>query len=328
MIMRKYDVVTVGEVLIDFTPDGKSKKGMALYECNPGGAVANVLAAVNRFGGNTAFIGKVGEDSFGTFLCDTLVSYGIDTSGLLFDKKIPTTLAFVTLDEKGDRSFSFYRKPGADVMLSWEEIDRNKLEEAKIFHFGSVSLTDDPAYTATVEAARYAKEKGAVISYDPNYRPLLWDSSELAVERMTEGALIADIIKVSEEELELLTGETDLDSGARKLMDMGAVLVFISLGAKGSYYCNRNGSRFMYTYDVKTVDTTGAGDAFLGAILYRLKDKTISEIAELTADELDDILDFANASGSLTTIKTGGAPSIPTLEEIDICRKTVKKLEI
>lgn len=325
--MKKYDVVAVGEVLIDFTPDGNSKKGMALYECNPGGAVANVLAAVNRFGGNTAFIGKVGDDSFGHFLSDTLVSYGIDTKGLLFDRKIPTTLAFVTLDEKGDRSFSFYRKPGADVMLDWAEIDKTTLENTKIFHFGSVSLTDDPAYTATLEAAKYAKSKGAIISYDPNYRPLLWDSAELAVERMAEGLSIADIIKVSDEELKLLTGESDLDKGAKKLFEYGTSLVFISMGAKGSYYCNKNGSRFMYTYDVKTVDTTGAGDAFLGAILFRLKDKTLDEIADLSTDELDDILDFANASGSLTTTKTGAAPSIPNLDEIAQCRKSVGKLK-
>ena len=325
--MNRYDVAAVGEVLIDFTPDGKSKKGMALYECNPGGAVANVLAAVNKFGGNTAFIGKVGDDSFGHFLFDTLVSYGIDTKGLLFDTKIPTTLAFVTLDEKGDRSFSFYRKPGADVMLDFSEVDKAQLEDTKIFHFGSVSLTDDPAYTATIEAAKHAKSMGAVISYDPNYRPLLWDSVELAVNRMKEGLAIADIIKVSDEELLLLTGESDLDKGAAKLFEYGASLVFISMGSKGSYYCNKNGSKFMYTYDVKTVDTTGAGDAFLGAILYRLKDKSLAEIADLGTDELDDILDFANASGSLTTTKTGAAPSIPTLEEIDFCRKTVGKLK-
>ncbi len=324
--MMKYDVVTVGEVLIDFTPSGKSAKGMDLFESNPGGAVANVLAAVNKFGGNTAFIGKVGDDSFGHFLADTLQSYDIDISGLKYDDEIPTTLAFVTLDEKGDRSFSFYRKPGADVMLRFDEIDKAMLEKAKIFHFGSVSLTDDPAYTATIEAAKYAKASGAVISYDPNFRPLLWDSRELAVERMKEGAEIADIIKVSEEELELLTGETDLTKGAQKLFEFGASLVFISLGAKGSFYFNRNGCRFMNTYDVKTIDTTGAGDAFLGAILYRLKDKNLAEIADLSSDELDDILDFANASGSLTTIKTGAAPSIPTLEEIAECRKNVSKL--
>lgn len=326
--MSKFDVVTLGETLIDFTPSGKSQKGMDLFECNPGGAPANVLAAVNKFGGRSAFIGKVGKDSFGKFLAQTMQSLDINIDNLLVDRFVPTTLAFVTLDAKGDRSFSFYRKPGADVMIEFEEVDKSKLENTKIFHFGSVSLTADPAYTATIKSAKYAKEHGAIISYDPNYRTLLWDSREVAVERMKNAALIADIIKVSDEELLLLTGEEDLQKGAEKLMRSGASLVFVSLGAKGSFFCNKNGSNRHYTYDVKTVDTTGAGDAFLGAILYRLKDKSLDEIADLSVEELNDILDFANASGSLTTTKTGAAPAIPTPEEIQKCRQNTSKLII
>ncbi len=325
--MSKFDVVTVGEVLCDMTPYGKSEKGMSLFECNPGGAPANVLAAVNKFGGSTAFIGKVGKDSFGDFLKNTLKDLDIDITNLCTDNDIPTTLAFVTLDDKGDRSFSFYRKPGADVMLTYEEVDKDKLANTKIFHFGSVSLTSDPARTATLEAAKYAKSCGALISYDPNYRPLLWNDVDTAVQVMRDAAYLADVIKVSEEELELITGETDLSSGAEKLLSMGASLVFISLGAKGSYYRNSKGENRLYTYDVKTIDTTGAGDAFLGAILYRIKDMNTSELAELIPAELDDILDFANASGSLTTTKTGAAPAIPTLEEIEICRKNVNTLK-
>lgn len=324
--MIKFDIVTVGEVLCDFTPAGKSPKGMDLFECNPGGAPANVLAAINKFGGRTAFIGKVGKDAFGSFLCDTLKNLDINVDSLCFDDEIPTTLAFVTLDEKGDRSFSFYRKPGADLRLRFDEIDKTKLENTKIFHFGSVSLTDDPSFSATIKSAEYAKEKGAVISYDPNYRPLLWKDESTAIERMRLGLKLADIVKVSDEELYLLTGTADLDKGADIILSYGVSLVFVSLGAKGSYYRNSNASGFMNTYDVKTVDTTGAGDAFLGAILHCVKDKTITEIKALTKNELDEILDFANAAGALTTTATGAAPAIPSLEEIALCQKTLKSL--
>lgn len=323
---KKFDVCALGEVLIDFTPSGTSPKGMPLFECNPGGAPANVLAAVNRLGGKSAFIGKVGKDSFGSFLTDNMKSLGIDLTGLRVDSDIPTTLAFVTLDANGDRSFSFYRKPGADIMLTEEEVAADVLAGCSIFHFGSVSLTDEPSRTATLASAKKAKALGAIISYDPNYRPLLWKDAETAAETMKAGAALADIIKVSDEELVLLTGTGDLEEGAGRLLSLGASLVLVSMGAKGSFAANGRASVRLDTYDVRTIDTTGAGDAFLGSILTRLRGMTPDAMASLTKEQLGDILDYGNAAGSLTTTKTGAAPAIPTHDEIEHCRRNVKKL--
>lgn len=321
--MKNFDVCALGEVLIDFTPAGKSEKGMPLFECNPGGAPANVLAAVNKLGGKSAFIGKIGDDAHGRFLADSMKKSDIDLTGLRVDREIPTTLAFVSLDEKGDRSFSFYRKPGADLMLRTSEVDECLLCDCKIFHFGSVSLTGDPARTATLGAAEKARCAGALVSYDPNYRPLLWEDESSAVEVMKKGVELADIIKVSDYELTLLTGESDLGRGAEILLGYGASLVLISMGPNGSYIANKNAGVKLATYDVKTIDTTGAGDAFLGAVLSRLADKSAVELTELSEAELRDILDFANACGSLTTAKTGAAPAIPTPDEIEECRKNI-----
>ena len=320
---RYYDVIALGEALIDFTPAGLSEKGLPLYEANPGGAPANVLACVNKLGGKAGFIGKVGDDAHGRFLTDNMAKYGVDLTGLRVDREIPTTLAFVTLDEKGDRSFSFYRKPGADLMLRKTEIDECSLCDTKIFHFGSVSLTADPAREATFAAAEAAKRAGAIISFDPNYRPLLWNGEAEAIEQMKCGAEIADIIKVSDNELVMLTGTDDLSRGADALLAMGATLALVSMGAGGSYIATRKYAVRLPTYDVATVDTTGAGDAFLGAILSRVCDMSLDEIAALDPFALQDILDFANACGSLTTTKTGAAPALPNAEEIAECRRTV-----
>ncbi|MBQ7500314.1 MAG: carbohydrate kinase [Clostridia bacterium] len=325
---RQFDLTALGELLIDFTPAGKSAKGMELFERNPGGAPANVLAAYNKLGGNTAFIGKVGDDAFGHFLADTVNSYGINTDNLLFDPEIPTTLAFVTLDGKGDRSFSFYRKPGADIMLRKDEVSKELLENTDIFHFGSVSMTDDPAWSATFFAADYARRNGAITSYDPNYRPLLWKDESDAVIRMTEGLEYGDIVKVSDEEMTLMTGKTDIDAGAEKILRYGADIVYVSMGAKGSFCATKKHSVRLETYDVKTIDTTGAGDAFLGAILHRLHGKTRDDIADISLEEMTDILDYANAAGSVTTTRTGAAVAVPTEEEIEECRRTVPKLKI
>ena len=190
-----FDVVALGESLIDFTPNGTNAQGIELFARNPGGAPANVLAMNARLGGKTAFIGKVGKDGFGDFLRQTLVESSIDVSGLVIDEKIPTTLAFVQLDSKGDRSFTFYRNPGADVMLTSAEVNRNLIDDAAIFHFGSVSLTADPSRTATLEAARYARQQGKLVSFDPNYRPLLWEHPADAVVQMQEGVKLADLLK-------------------------------------------------------------------------------------------------------------------------------------
>ena len=230
-----FDIVALGESLIDFTPSGENSQGMALFARNPGGAPANVLAMAAKLGGKTAFIGKVGDDAFGAFLKKTMEDAGVDVRGLRMTREYPTTLAFVQLTPEGDRSFTFYRKPSADVMLAPAEVDRALLRDCRIFHFGSVSLTDEPCRTATLEAAREAKAAGAMISYDPNYRPFLWDSAERAREALLAALPLADIVKVSEEEMELLTGEVQLAAGADAVAARGAALVLVTLGPRGAY---------------------------------------------------------------------------------------------
>lgn len=312
------DILALGEILIDFTPSGENRQGIALFARNPGGAPANVLAMNAKLGGSSAFIGKVGKDAFGAYLRSTLVDSGINDSGLVTDDAIPTTLAFVQLDEKGDRSFSFYRKPSADMMLTSAEIRWELIDQCRVFHFGSVSLTDEPCRAATFEAAAYARQQGKRVSFDPNYRPFLWKSEADAREQMLKSIAMADILKVSEEELTLITGQTDFESGAQQLLKMGPSLVLVSLGAKGAYYRNRSCTGLLPTYDVKTIDTTGAGDAFVGAILWQLKERTPEELRSM---ELAEVVDFANAAGSLTTTRGGAIPALPTLQEIRDCRR-------
>lgn len=323
-----FDVTAIGELLIDFTPAGTNASGELLFARKPGGAPANVLAANSRLGGKTAFIGKVGDDSFGYFLRKTLEDLHINTTGLAIEPDIPTTLAFVQLDERGDRSFSFYRKPGADLMLQTSDVKEELATGCCILHFGSVSLTGEPSRSTTFAAVKAAKDAGRMISYDPNYRPLLWDSAEAAKEQMKAGLALADIVKVSEEEMTLLTGETDLNKGSRALARYGAALVLISLGLKGAFYRSGGLCGLLPTYDVKTIDTNGAGDAFLGAIHYRLRGKMLEEIQKFTEAELKDVISFANAVGSLTTTKSGAIPAMPTLDEIELCRRSVPLLDI
>ena len=321
------DVVALGETLIDFTPCGTNAQGMELFARNPGGAPANVLAMNAKLGGKTAFIGKVGPDAFGNFLRQTLVKSGIDVSGLVVDQKIPTTLAFVQLDSRGDRSFTFYRNPGADVLLTSAEVNKALLDECAIFHFGSVSLTADPSRTATLEAAQYARRQGKLVSFDPNYRPPLWERAEDAIQQMRLSVKLADLVKVSEEEMQLITGESDLARGSRALLEMGPSLVLISLGSKGAYYCNAVCTGHLPTYKVTTIDTNGAGDAFMGAVHFQLKGKTAAALKALPESELAEIVRFANAAGSLTTTKNGAIPAMPTREEILHCISTVPFLD-
>jgi fructokinase len=324
-----FDVTALGELLIDFTPDGTNSRGIALYARNPGGAPANVLAMITKLGGRTAFIGKVGKDAFGDYLRETLVSAGIDVSGLMTDREYPTTLAFVNLDKNGDRSFSFYRKPGADLLLTPEEIKKDLIDEARIFHFGSVSLSGEPCRQTVHEAVAYARTKGKIVSFDPNYRPLLWDSEESARREILRLVPQADILKVSEEEMLLLTGlppakADDRDArlalfekGAAALSAMGPVTVLVSLGADGAFYRCPKGSGHLATYDVKTVDTTGAGDAFLGAILWKLREKSREDLRQMEPAELAAITDFGNAAGSLTTMVKGAIPALPEAAAIE-----------
>ncbi|MDR1586971.1 MAG: carbohydrate kinase [Treponema sp.] len=320
-----YNVCALGELLIDFTPSGTNNQGIALFGRNPGGAPANVLAMNAKLGGRTAFIGKAGNDEFGRFLEKTLKDAGVDTAGLILDPAFLTTLAFVHLSETGDRSFGFYRREGADLMLRWDETNRRLIDDAEIFHFGSVSLSGRPCRDTVHEAVRYAKSKGRIISYDPNYRPLLWRSEAEAKTEIAKLLDSADILKVSGEEMTLLSGVTDIEKGSAVLAEKGPALVLVTLGAKGAYFRCAAGSGSLPAYDVETIDTTGAGDAFLGAALYRLRDKGLAELKALSIDELADIVDFANAAGSLATAKRGAIPALPGLPEIETCRKKFRK---
>jgi fructokinase len=323
-----YDITALGELLIDFTPSGVNELGIALFGRNPGGGVANVLAMNAKLGGRTAFIGKVGDDEFGRYLEKNLAGAGIATAGLIRDPAYLTTLAIVQLSETGDRSFSFYRREGADLMLTWGEINQSLIDEAHFFHFGAVSLSGQPCRDTVHEAVRYARSRGKIISYDPNYRPFLWPSEHEAQIEIARLLDCTDILKVSEEEMTLLTGETDLEKGASLLAEKGPAIVLVSLGPKGAYFLCAGGSGSLPAYDVQTVDTTGAGDAFLGATHYRLRNKNIEELKTISRDELADIIDFANAAGSLTTAQKGAIPALPTMAEIEACRREVKLLRV
>jgi fructokinase len=314
-----YDVTAIGELLIDFTSTGTDANGVLCYARHPGGAPANVLAANQKLGGKTAFIGKVGADSFGDFLEKTLRDIGVETQGLIRSADVHTTLAFVQLDEKGDRSFTFYRNPGADTMLKPDEVNESLILGSRMLHFGSVSLSREPARSATLHAIRTAKNAGKIISYDPNDRPLLWEDTDQARRIMREYAAFADIIKVSEEELYLLTGEADPIKGAALLARLGPALVLISMGPKGAFYYMEGVYGAVPTYDVKTIDTNGAGDAFLGAVHARLRNKSLDEIRGMSRADLENIVAFANAAGALTTTKNGAISAMPTLLEVEEC---------
>ena len=278
-----FDVVAIGELLIDFTPVSGSlpktsdvgNNGLArpCFEQNPGGAPANVAVAAAQMGKRAAFIGKVGEDAFGRFLRETLASRGVDVSGLVSTDAYPTTLAFVHLDVSGERSFSFYRKPSADVMLESDDVDPELLSQTKLFHFGSVSMTADPSRTATLASVRAARNAGAIITYDPNLRLSLWHSQEEAKEVILGAMQYADVLKVSDEELTFLTGETSIEAGVEALRRYHqCAIVLVTRGAEGCYYSARCGSGSVPSYAVHAIDTTGAGDAFVGAFVSELLD--------------------------------------------------------
>jgi fructokinase len=320
-----FDVVALGEILIDFTPAGLSPQGNVLFERNPGGAPANVLAAVTRLGGTGAFLGMVGDDAFGHYLRGVLETLGVDVRGLRTTKKADTTLAFVHLDDRGDRSFSFYRRPGADTQLTVQALEKPVIDEGRIFHFGSLSLTDEPSRSTTLAAAAHARSKGRLVSYDPNWRPPLWANDATAKAGMQSGLPFADILKVSETELEFLTGDADLESGSAKLFDKDRTIVLVTLGPKGCFFRCAQGFGLVETYDTRVVDTTGAGDAFLGALLFRLAHLD-RPFEDLSFEEVEELADFANAAGSLCASRRGAIPGMPSMEEIARCRAETPKL--
>ena len=308
------DITTIGEILIDLTQSGRTEQGIPRFDANPGGAPANLAVAAARLGARTAFIGRVGNDSFGDYLKRCLAENGVDVRGMSVDEKARTTLAVVALDERGERTFSFYRDPGADVNLSMEHVPMELLGGTKVLHFGSVSLTAEPARTATLEAAKTAKASGAYVSYDPNYRASLWPDEETAVRNMTEPLSMVDILKVSDEELPLLTGCTDPEKGSARLTDQGVRLVLVTLGAHGAFYRFDGHTGHVPGVPCQVGDTNGSGDTFFGAALSQLV--KLSSLDQLTVPELERILVFANKAASITTSRHGAIPAMPTLAEV------------
>ena len=317
-IDKKIDVTALGELLIDFTQNGVSEQGNNLFEANPGGAPCNVLAMLNKAGKKTAFIGKVGNDIFGRLLKAKTTEQGIDMSGLEMDEEIHTTLAFVEKLPNGDRDFSFYRNPGADVMLTAQEVEAHSdlIENAKIFHLGTLSMTHDTVEQATRKALEIAKNAGCLISFDPNLRPPLWSSEEKAKEKIAFGLSQCDILKISDNEITFMTGEEDLDKGIHKIIDEYHIpLVFATFGPDGSKaYC---GGKEVYVegfINPNTIETTGAGDTFCASALYHVLKYGIEGLSDEA--NLKDLLTFANAAASLVTTKKGALCVMPTVDEV------------
>lgn len=310
-----FDIVSLGELLIDFTESGISPAGQRLFEQNAGGAVANLVAAASQCGAKTALLAKVGTDMHGRFLKQALVDSGVDVSSVIEADDVFTTLAFVALAANGERTFSFARKPGADTCYRADELPREVLQNTRIFHTGSLSLTAEPVRSATYEAIDIARKAGAVITYDPNYRASLWNSKDEAVQFMRSLIATADIMKISDEELPLLTGETEPEAAADVLTDQGVRIIAVTLGKDGAYVRVGKFGRYVPGFAAKTVDTTGAGDAFFGGFLSRFiaSDKLLKEVS------LDDGADFArfgNATASLCVERRGGIPAMPKLADV------------
>jgi fructokinase len=310
------EIVALGEVLIDFTFVGKeSENGVALFAQNPGGAPANFLTAAGHLGRSTAIIGKVGADMHGRYLKEVLNQEKIDTSNLIEDESVFTTLAFVSLSESGERTFSFGRKPGADTMLRKEELNQELLCNCKVFHLGSLSLTDEPARSASYEAVDIAKKAGAWISYDPNYRAPLWKNREQAVEQMRGMIPYVDMMKISDEECELLTGSADPKEAASRLLQQGVKLVAVTLGAEGVLLVTKDVQVHVPSKQVPVVDTTGAGDTFWGTFVGAWLEKQV-ELEQVSEEILRELGTLANLAAGICVQKKGGIPSIPSREEL------------
>lgn len=313
--MKNFDVVTLGELLIDFTDNGKSAQGNTIFEANPGGAPCNVLAMLNKCGHSTAFIGKVGQDIFGLKLKATLEEVGIDTSNLIVDEDARTTLAFVQTFEDGDRDFSFYRNPGADMLLREEEVKEELVQSGKIFHFGTLSMTHDGVREATKKAIRLAKESGALVSFDPNLRPPLWKSLDDARVQVAYGLGQCDILKISDNEIQWFTGEEDYDAGIAKLRaEYDIPLVLLSMGKDGSraYYKDLRVEVPSFLQE-NTIETTGAGDTFGGCCIHYVLEHGLED---LNADQLREMLTFANAAASIITTRKGALRVMPEVDEV------------
>lgn len=307
------DVTALGELLIDFTPSGVSEYGAALYARNAGGAPANMLAMLSTLGRNTQLIARVGRDAFGQFLCDTLDQCGVGRQGLVMGPEA-TTLAFVQLDKTGERSFEFHR--GADLLLTVQQVPVELIRHSRVFHFGAVSMTGEPGRSATLFAARTAREAGVVVSYDPNYRSFLWPDTAVAVEAMMQGLVYAQIVKVSDEEALLLTGKKEPDAAAKALRQAGPDLVLVTAGSNGTWYAGKGFSGYVPAFRVPTVDTTGAGDTFLGAFLHRLLQQSGDLLRELDEQFAHEAVVYASAAGALCTTNYGAIAAMPTEKQI------------
>lgn len=311
---KKYDVIALGELLIDFTMNGQSEQGNNMFEACPGGAPCNVLALLNKMGKKTAFIGKVGKDQFGTLLRDTITEAGIDASNLMVDKNVNTTLAFVHTFPDGDREFSFYRNPGADMMLTADEVNPEVVKDTKVFHFGTLSMTHEGVREATKKAVETAKANGCLVSFDPNLRPPLWSSLDLAKEQMEYGFGKCDILKISDNEIQFVSGKEDYDEGIAYLQETYNIpLILLTMGKDGSraYYKGMRVER--PGFSVKAIETTGAGDTFCGSSLNYLVEH---DFENLTEEQLGEMLTFANAAAALVTTKKGAIKAMPVKEEV------------
>ena len=311
---KKYDVIALGELLIDFTMNGQSEQGNNMFEACPGGAPCNVLALLNKMGKKTAFIGKVGKDQFGALLRDTITEAGIDASNLMVDENVNTTLAFVHTFPDGDREFSFYRNPGADMMLTADEVNPEVVKDTKVFHFGTLSMTHEGVRETTKKAVETAKANGCLVSFDPNLRPPLWSSLDLAKEQMEYGFGKCDILKISDNEIQFVSGKEDYDEGIAYLQETYNIpLILLTMGKDGSraYYKGMRVER--PGFSVKAIETTGAGDTFCGSSLNYLVDH---DFENLTEEQLGEMLTFANAAAALVTTKKGAIKAMPVKEEV------------
>ena len=317
MNKKRFDVTALGELLIDFTENGQSEQGNGLFEANPGGAPCNVLAMLKKLGRSCAFVGKVGEDMFGHLLRDVAAEAGICMDYLVFDKDARTTLAFVKTFPNGDRDFSFYRSPGADMMLREDELPLDAIADSRIFHFGTLSMTHEGVRAATCKAIGHAKQSGAIISFDPNLRPPLWDSLDDAKAQIEYGLARCDVLKIADNELEFMTGETDFDKGAAILRGKypNIKLFNVTAGADGSYSYYEDKRVFLPSCKLGgTIETTGAGDTFCASVLNFVLERGLDGLTEA---DLTDMLRFANTAAYIVTTRRGAIRSMPERSEVE-----------